>query len=95
MKFEATGLLLGVALLTVPVAAQQEVNPDHFPLHDEKANVSQPRKPASQARRAAGTKNKQVAVKHGSSQAKPQPALRTSADLKADAGSGQTGSSPR
>lgn len=91
---QAAGLLLGAALLTVPVAAQQEVNPDHFPLSDEKPSVSKSRKPAPQARRTGDTR-KQAAVNHGSPQAKPRPAVRTSADLKADAGSGQSSSSPR
>lgn len=70
---QAAGLLLGAALLTAPVVAQQEVAPDHF---DAKPAASQSRK-APQPRQAATARSRQAAGIHRTSQAKQKLALRT------------------
>ena len=51
----ATLFFAGLGLLTVPMAAQQEVSPDHF---DEKPAAARPHKPALSTRKTAA-KSKQ------------------------------------
>lgn len=56
----AAWFFAGLALLTVPMAAQQEVSPEHF---DEKPAAARPHKPAPSARKTATAKSKQNAGK--------------------------------
>jgi hypothetical protein len=60
VRVQVAGLLLGAALLTAPMAAQQEVSPEHF---DAKPAASQTRKaprrppaPTARSRQAAGVR---------------------------------------
>jgi hypothetical protein len=57
VSLKATIFFAGLGLLTVPMAAQQEVSPDHF---DEKPAAARPHKPALAARKTA-EKSKQNA----------------------------------
>lgn len=72
ISLKAAALLFaGLALLTVPMAGQQEVSPEHF---DEKPVAARPHKPALSARKTATAKSKQNAgnqVSKGKSANKP------------------------
>lgn len=90
VSFQIAGTLLaGVALLAVPVMAQQEVAPDHF---DEKPSVSQGRKPAHQSHKNAA-KTKGVAPSH-TRETKSKTA-QAAPVLKADAATNHTDANPR
>lgn len=67
----------GLAFMTMPLAAQQEVSPDHF---DDKPATARPHKPVPAARKTAAEKSKQNA---GSTVSKSKSASK-SAVLTAD-----------
>jgi hypothetical protein len=83
-------VLLAQAIVGLPAAAQQEVNPDHF---DQKPATSQSHKPAPQARQAA-SQTKLTGVKHRSAAPKAQDASATPV-LKASAARNQPATQPR
>ena len=58
-----TVLFAGLAVLALPLAAQQEVSPDHF---DEKPSATQSHKP-SPAHKTATAKSSKSASRRGSS----------------------------
>ena len=86
ISLKAAGLFLA-GFLTVPVAAQQEVSPEHF---DQKPSAAKTRKPSPQARKAASAKSTQSASNQGSSAVKPKkgaqpstvPAVATTASIQ-------------
>ena len=68
VSLKTTALFLA-GFLTVPMAAQQEVSPEHF---DQKPSAAQTRKPSPQPHKATSAKSTQSASNQGSSAVKPK-----------------------
>jgi hypothetical protein len=79
--------LFFAGFLAVPMAAQQEVAPEHF---EQKPSAAKARKPSPQARKATNAKSTQSASNQGSSavtpkkraQASTAPAVATTASIQ-------------
>jgi hypothetical protein len=79
-KFSGIGLLLaGAAFLTVPLVAQQEVDPDHFDAH-----ASQNQKPALHQRKAGSVQSKNTAMNRGSAPKDKSELRQVSVVVKGD-----------
>jgi hypothetical protein len=70
--------LFFAGFLTVPMAAQQEVAPEHF---DQKPRAAKSRKPSPQARKATNGKSTQSASNQGSSAVKSKKKVQASTAL--------------
>ena len=77
VSLKAVALFLA-GFLTVPVAAQQEVSPEHF---DQKPSAARTRKPSPQARKAMSAKNKQSASNQGLSAMTPKKGAQPSSTV--------------
>ncbi len=74
--------LFFAGFLTVPMAAQQEVAPEHF---EQKPSAAPSRKPSPQAHKATSAKSTQSASNQGSSAVKPKKKVQASTALGAAA----------
>ena len=74
--------LAGALFLTIPLGAQQEVDPDHF---DHVAVISQKQKPAPGHRKAASLQPKHTAMSHGSTARKSTSEPKQVSAVKTDA----------
>jgi hypothetical protein len=74
-------LLAGALFLTIPLVAQQEVDPDHF---DHVAVASQKQKPAPGHRKAANAQSKHTAMNHGSTAPKSTSEPKQVSAVKTD-----------
>ena len=86
--FRASLLLAAAALLSIPMAALQDVNPDHF---DDKPPVAKKQKPAA-------TTAKPSTTKRSGSNSQTAPKAKTThsqASLRADGTPVQTAANPR
>ena len=73
-----TAALFFAGFLTVPMAAQQEVAPEHF---EQKPSAAHSRKPSPQAHRATNAKSSQNASNQGSSAVKSKKRAQASTAL--------------
>lgn len=80
-KLSRIGLLLaGAAFLTVPLVAQQEVDPDHFDAH-----ASQNQKPALHQRKEGSVQSKNTAMNRGAAPKTKSELRQVSVVVKPDA----------